>query len=110
MRLLLLWSVRFSTFVAARYLFLGAVRCAGRWLFYTLAFQHGEEAGGQVTLLLLRIEVRLVLLAVVLGPRAAGVEVASGRRVRGRGHVSGNDHALPLALLLGVGDRDGRKE
>src|ERR671912_462969 len=82
--------------------------CSG--LLYALALEHGEEAGSLVVHFLLRVETRLVLGAVVLRPRTAVVEVAPAGRVRGRWHVSGDDHALALALLLGVGDRDGREQ
>src|SRR5215204_4932704 len=86
------------------------VRRAGTWFLYPLVLKHGEEAGCIVTLFLLFFEGRLVLSAVVLGARTAVVEVAPAGRVRGRWHVSGYDHTLALALLLGVGDRDGREQ
>src|SRR5215208_3551260 len=86
------------------------VRRAGSWFLYALALEHREEAGSPVIHFLLRVETRLVLGAVVLRPRTAVVEVAPAGRVRGRWHVSGDDHALALALLLGVGDRDGREQ
>src|ERR687898_352454 len=79
-----------------------AVRRACFGLLYALALEHGEEAGSLVVHYLLRVETRLVLGAVVLRPRTAVVEVAPAGRVRGRWHVSGDDHALALALLLDV--------
>src|SRR5215203_2295706 len=86
------------------------VRRAGTWFLYPLILKHGEEAGSLMVIFLLRVEARLVLGAVVLRPRTAVVEVAPAGRVRGRWHVSSDDHALALALLLGVGDRDGREQ
>src|SRR5918995_1459321 len=86
------------------------VRRAGSGLLYALALEHGEEAGSLVVHFLLRVETRLVLGAVVLRPRTAVVEVAPAGWVRGRRYVSGDNYALPLALLLGVGDRDCREQ
>src|SRR5919107_4689208 len=86
------------------------VRLAGSWLFYALLFEHGEEAGGLVVLFLLAFETRLVVGAVILGAWAAGVERAALGRVRGRRHVSGEDHALALALPLRVGEGDSREQ
>src|SRR5215217_3796079 len=88
----------------------GAVRSASFGLLYVLAFEHGEKAGCPVALFLLFFESGLVIGAVVLGARAAGVERATLGRVRGRRHVSGEYHALALALLLRVGDGDGREQ
>src|SRR5215218_2482591 len=88
----------------------GPVRRAGSWFLYALALEHREEAGSPVILFLLRVETRLVLGAVVLRPRTAGVEVAPAGWVGGRRHVSGENHALALALLLWVGDRDCREQ
>ena len=79
-------------------------------LLYVLAFEHGEKAGCPVALFLLFFESGLVIGAVVLGARAAGVERATLGRVRGRRHVSGEYHALALTLLLRVGDGDGREQ
>src|SRR5215204_5961210 len=91
-----------------------------------LAFENGEEAGCAVALrraaglgagtnlgpdlVPLRLESGLVVGAVVLGAGAAGVEGAALRGVgRGR-HVAGEDHAPPLAFLVGVGYGDGREQ
>ena len=79
-------------------------------LLYALALEHGEEACGLMALFLLLFEAWLVVGAVVLGARAAGVERATHGRVRGRRHVSGEYYALALALLLRVGDGDGREQ
>src|SRR5215212_6249411 len=87
-----------------------AIRRACCGFFYALVFEHGEEAGSPVVLLLLWVEARLVLGAVVLGTRTAGVEVAPAWRVRGRGHVSGEYHALAFTFLLWVGDGDGGEQ
>src|SRR5215211_293436 len=87
-----------------------AVRSASFGLLYVLAFKHWEKAGCPVVLFLLLFEGGLVVGAVVLGTRAAGVERATLGRVRRRRHVSGEDHALALALLLRVGHGDGREQ
>src|SRR5215204_1960600 len=87
-----------------------------------LAFENGEEAGCAVALrraaglgagtnlgpdlVPLRLESGLVVGAVVLGAGAAGVERAALRGVGGGRYVAGEDHAPPLAFLVGVGDGD----
>src|SRR5829696_6155457 len=87
-----------------------AVGRARGGLLYGLAFHDGEEAGRAVSAFLLFLEGGLVLHAILLRARAAGVEGASLRWVRRGGDIAGEDYALPLALLLGVGDRDRREE
>ena len=87
-----------------------AVRGACCRLIYALAFEDGEEAGGTVACFLLLLEGWFVFFAVVLGPRAAGVEVAPARGIGGRWYVAGEDHALALAFLVGIGDGDGREQ
>ena len=58
------------------------------WLFYVLAFEDGEEAGGFVTLFFLLFEGRFVFGAVVLGAGAAGMEGAPLRGVGGGWYVA----------------------
>jgi len=55
-------------------------------------------------------EFRLGLEAGVLGDGAAGVKVASYRRVGGAGHVTLQDNALALLLDHRVGDGYGRQQ
>src|ERR687894_515521 len=90
------------------------------WLVYRLALLDREEACGEVGACsvagfvvggtVLRYKSWLVLHAVRLRARAAGVEGASLRRVRRGGDVAREDYAAALPLLLGVGDGDGREE
>ena len=71
--------------------------------------EDGEEAGGLVATFPVRSR-SACGRAVVLGARAAGTERAAFRRVYGRRHISGEDHALVFALLLRIGDGDGGEE
>ena len=95
--------------VIARML-LGVVWLGRLWLFYALAIQDGEEAGGFVVFFFLLLEGGFVFRAVVLGPGAAGVEGAALRGVGGGRYVAGEDHALALAFLVGIGNGDGGEQ
>ena len=55
-------------------------------------------------------QLRLLLRAELLGLPAAGVETASGRRVRGRRHVAHQHDLLALAAQRRVGHRHGRQQ